>query len=221
MRKYFYHCIFFLMFICIASVFSEEKNANSYNTNSLLKIKLANDLAQYGYEMESPQALLEAVEILADVNIRHFDIEEHRAGTISKTTVEDNFSLSPNSIFSDALYLIGKDSTFDKWVKKIEGKLSKKKGALQGPKSIDSFIYGNDGCNSYKIPFIEGKRAQIYVKVLNEVKFDISIYDASGKIAVEGKENDIISFVPQNSKPYMIQIRNRTMANVSFSLFTD
>ena len=164
---------------------------------------------------------MEAVEILADINIEHLDTEEKRSGTASAKTLENAFSLSPTSIFSDAQYLIGKDSTFDKWIKKIEGKLSKKKGALEGPKTIDSFIYGNDGRNSYEIDFIEGKKAQIYVKVLNGVNFDVSVSDVSGKIVAKGKGNDFITFIPQNSKPYTVQIQNKTMANVSFSLFTD
>lgn len=216
MKKLMCMCVFILS---LSQIFSEGRS--SFEENPIRKIRLAKELAEYGYETESPTALLEAAEILAEVNVRKSAIKAVQTGTPSKAAEENQFSLDAKTLFADAKDFAGNDKTYAEWIKKIERTFSGKRGAARGPLAVEGFAYGNDGSASYTISFTNGESAQIYVAAMTGSNLDVDIYDSDGKSVVTGKGNDTIQFVPENAKSYTIQVKNRTSSTVSYTLYTD
>ena len=192
-----------------------------FEDNPIKKIKLARDLAEYGYETESPSALLSAAEILSEITVQKSENSETHHGNEAKETVGESFSLDAEKILSDAKNLVGKDKTFSAWIKMLEKRLSSsKRGAVKGPDSFAGIVYGND-YSSCSISFEAGNFAQVFVAVPASAELNIEVYDATGKIIASGKENDSIGFTPEKSGAYMIQVKNKNNYNVSYVLYHD
>ena len=211
----------FIAFMCASQFFSEKRSLSNFEDNPLRKIKLAKELAEYGYATESPSALLQAAEIMLEVNVRKSQVKGEQNGKSTGETEQNKFSLDANVLFSDAKDFAGSDKTYAEWIKRIERLFSGKRGATKGPVAVEGFAYGKDGSTSYSIAFKNGDVAQIYVAAMNDINLDVGVYDSEGKAVVNGKCNDTITFTSTSNETYTVQVKNRTSSNASFTLYTD
>lgn len=220
--KFFIKAILFIgIFFCASGIFAQDNRSTSFEDNPIRKIRLAKELAEYGYETESASALLEAAEILLELNVRKADAKSVQEGNSSNGSEEKFFSLDAETVLSYAKDFAGNDEIYSGWIKKIEKRFLGRRGAAKGPQSVDGFVYGNDGKSSYNIAFKNGELAQVYVASVEDARLDVAVYDAGGNVVVSGQGNDTITFTPKSAETYMVQIKNRTRANVSYTLFTD
>lgn len=206
-----------ILMFCCSMIFSQK-------LSKVQTLQLAKNLAVYGYENESVSALLQAANLLLDINPKKIEITVKREGVSSDRRAEKSLDFTPEKLFEAANELAGTDKTFREWIKKTERRISGSRGATITPQYDSNFAHGNDGYTTCQISFKANEIAEVYVNSIDYADLDLYIYDEYGKLIVsdERTENDcIVSFYPSYTGPFTIQVKNRAAYNASYLLVTN
>lgn len=199
----------------------EQTQAES---SAVKNISLAHSLADYGYENGSASALLEAADILSQIQTQKGTFESESKGEKGEDSTENTKDYNPKKILEDGKKFAGKDKNLLNWAKKIEKQIeATSRGATGGPLWHDSVAYGNGGV-IYHIWFDGGRLAEVFVSSLRGADFDMYIYDSRGNLVCydERYNRDAYAFwYPRYRERYTIQIKNRSRYNSSYMMYTN
>ena len=192
---------------------TEEKEALTGTPDEELSaMRLGIELAQYGYENESPEALIEAANILAGVSTQELqaeiekgeatqigfeyvvdgnelqtEIEEGEAtGEQSEKTTEER-SFDPADLLAKARELAGDDANLLAMIKKVEDRMAETTEGKRGtthPGSLPTVITRVDA-HSYDIYTIEcqaGQVAECAIVGDGDTDLDLYVYDENGNL---------------------------------------
>lgn len=218
----------FLTVITVSLTFGQimpegEKKSDAVNSD-IQTIKLAHDLADYGYENDSASALLQAAEILAQIPTQTAKYEAAKSGTSAKDAKKEH-SLTPEELIKDAKELAKKDKTMLAWASDIEKSLkTRTRGATGGPLYAEELVYGNGGTTWYYWYFDANRLADIYVYPFNGADLDLYIEDENGNMIVYDSRNCLdawCQFTPKWTGVFKVTIKNNSPWNTYFSITTN
>ena len=183
--------------------FAQEKTDDAKQPASELmtQLRLASDLARYGYETYSASALIEAARILNGVPTYELTPESFIKG---EGTADGNATLLA---LADQV--------------KIDNGTSR--GRVGGAAVHEDCVYANCTDN-YTIRFIAGEEAEVAVVGDGDTDLDLYIYDSNGNL-IE-KEDDYTdtcycSWTPKWTGAFTIKIKNRGGVCNYYTLYTN
>ena len=109
-------------------------------------LQLAADLADYGYKNESASALIEAAEILSQVETQPLKGKNTKAGESAQPEQSTGHEYTASKLIEDGIQLAGKDKTLLAWAQKVKkGIRPATRGATRGPQYDMDCARGNGG----------------------------------------------------------------------------
>ncbi|MEE3314146.1 MAG: hypothetical protein VZR56_08310 [Treponema sp.] len=201
-----------------------KKEAAPENSN-ISNLKLAYDLADYGYKNDSASALLQAAEIIASVPKQKADVEAKLEGTSVDNPEKAKSDYSVDSLIADAKKLAGKDKNLLAWAKNVE-KAAKKstRGASSGALYDSYFAYANGGTTYYDWFFDANRVAEVGVHSLDGADLDLYIYDENGNLIIADtgcERNAYCSFKPYFTTKFRVIVKNNARYNATFEIVTN
>ena len=203
----------------------KEELRPSQETGVVKTLQLAFDLAKYGYENDSPVALLQAAEIYATVSTQKAD-KGTKEG--EETTAEEkNAQKEPftaEKLIADAKKMAGKDKTVAALAKDVERKAKKStRGAVGGAKYDYDWLYGGNTC-TYTVNFVAGTYCEVGVNSVSGYDFDIFLYDQWGNLCFSENSyapSGYIWFYPNYTGPYKVVIKNGSSYRANYEFYSN
>ena len=199
-----------------AQATEEKAEITKPASQEISAIRTANDLAKYGYEVESASALIEAANILAGVPTQDLGVEpkegEETENEIAKTQEK---SFCPKALLAAAKEFAYDDEVLLGMIAKVETKLAAQaegtRGAVGGPK----YAYGRVNARSYTYYYCQfwaNEIAEIAVSGDGDTDLDLYVYDENGNLIdsdTDYSDDCYVSFVPAWTGTFAIKIVNR------------
>ena len=192
---------------------------------------LAGHLAQYGYQVESPAALIEAAEIIASTpvgELEEFELEREEAAA-AECDKEDKGALRAEKLLEDARALAGEDAALLAWISRVEEKLAavadQPRASRGAVRSVQHYDHVNGySTDIYTISFYGQSKAEVAVIGDGDTDLDLYVYDENGNfIASDADLTDrcYVSFYPRWTGPFRIKIVNRGGVYNNYCLLTN
>ncbi len=189
-------------------------------------LRMAYELADYGYENKSASALLQAAEILCQVSKKEAEnVKVKQDGTSGDKAPAETKSYKSMDLVKDAKAFAGKDKTMLAWAKEVEKKAKvSTRGATGGSAYASNFAYANGGYTTYEWLFDKGRVAEVAVHSMDGADLDLYIFDENDNLIVcdEGASNNAyVSFLPYLTTPFRVVIKNNARYNATFEVYTN
>ena len=199
-----------------AQAIEEKAEITKPASQEISAIRTANDLAKYGYEVESASALIEAANILASIQKQDLGVEpEVGAQTENEVAKTSEKSLCPKALLAAAKEFAYDDEVLLGMIAKVETKLAAQaegtRGAVGGPK----YAYGRVNARSYTYYYCQfwaNEIAEIAVSGDGDTDLDLYVYDENGNLIdsdTDYSDDCYVSFVPAWTGTFAIKIVNR------------
>ena len=187
-------------------------------------LKLAYDLADYGYANDSASALLQAAEILAQIPKQQADVSAVNEGKKEEATSKIK-NLSPDQLVKDAKALASRDKVMLSWAADIEKSLKTiTRGASGGALYDAHFVYSNGGTTWYNWYFDANRLAEVGVHSMDGADLDLYIYDENGNLITYDERptpGAYCSFTPRWTGTFKVLIKNNATYNATYEIFTN
>ena len=179
-------------------------------------LRVAMDLAKYGYEVESASALIEAANILASVPTQVFDAEQElREATDNEAEKTEKAQLSVESLLADAREMAFENtlllSMADNVAAKAAAQTEGTRGAVGGPRTGYGRVYARD-YSYYSVKFWANEIAEILVSGDGDTDLDLYVYDENGNLIASDTDytdDCYVRFVPRWTGTFAVKIVNR------------
>lgn len=199
---------------------TEEKEAMAMPENSQLKtMQLGQELALYGYENESVDALVEAANILSTINTADLNVDPEKGeATADKGEKKaEQRSFLPADLLAKAKELAGEDANLLAWITASENKIAAASEAQRGALlDEDGKVAANrvdaNSWVSYTVEFAAGEVAECAVVGDGDTDLDLYIYDANGDmVAHDADFSDVCycTWKPAVQGKYKLKVINR------------
>ena len=202
-----------LIAICVSMNFaySQEKSGDIVAPSKEMQtILLAGQLAKFGYENNSPSALIQAAELYLSVGTNEFQPVSAEMG-VGEETSKDNFvSLDPKQILADAAVLADGDPAYLAMIKKLEN-TTQTRGAVGGPKR-GVYRVPARGTDTFTVKFFSNERATIVVSGDGDTDLDLYVYDDNGNLIAKDddySDDCVVNWVPRWTGQFTIKVVNR------------
>jgi len=218
------------MILCglVSLSFAQEEKQTSEQpvSKDVAAIRLAHNLARYGYTNYSASALIEAARILSEVSSQpleaeHLDkSEEPEEG--AKMSKEE---FTPSNLLADAKKFADGDATLLELAAQV-GKNAieySTRGRVGGPGKTVSKVAAR-GTDSYTIKFWRGELAEIYLSGDGDTDLDLYVYDESGNLIDwddDYTDDCYVSWVPRWTGSYVVKVVNRGRVYNRYVLVTN
>lgn len=197
-------------------------------SQEICAIRTANDLAKYGYEVESASALIEAANILTGVPTQILDAQveqgENQENAIAKGQEK---SFCPTALLAAAKEYAGDDAVLLAMAEKVENKMTAMaettRGAMGGPK----YAYGRVNAHSYTYydaKFWANELAEVAVSGDGDTDLDLYIYDENGNLITSDTDytdDCYVRFSPRWTGLFRIKIVNRGGVYNNYAIVTN
>lgn len=214
-----------------AAVSEEKAEAQGELNEGIEAIRIAMDLAQYGYRVESADALIKAADILASTPTAEMAseaIDEKKASDAKVDDKEnDKGEITAEKLIADAKEMAGDDAHLLAMAADVEKKMAAAaegtRGATNGPIEHYDRILAND-YDLYNISFRAGELAEVAVIGDGDTDLDLYIYDANGNFIVSDTSysgNCYVSWVPRWTGNFIVKIVNRGNVYNNYVLLTN
>ena len=199
-----------------AQATEEKAEITKPASQELSAIRTANDLAKYGYEVESASALIEAANILASVPTQALEAEtEIGAQTENEVAKTSEKSLCPKALLAAAKEFAYDDEVLLGMIAKVETKLAAQaegtRGAVGGPKYDYGTVYARN-YTYYHCKFWDNEIAEVAVSGDGDTDLDLYVYDENGNLITSDTDytdDCYVRFVPRWTGTFAIKIVNR------------
>lgn len=202
----------------------EVKKEAAPENSEIANLKLAYDLADYGYKNDSASALLQAAEIMTQVQKTKKDFKSKQEGT-SAENPDGKKDVSVNALISDAKKIAGSDKNLLAWAKTVEKAANKStRGASGGALYSQDFAYANGGTTTFWAFFDANRLAEVSVGSFDGADLDIYIYDENGNLIVSdtsSNRNAYCAFRPYFTTQFRIVVKNNARYNATFEIYTN
>lgn len=193
-------------------------------SDTIQNMRLAMQLATYGYQTESPMALVEAAEILSDIDIQDLKPESVEENIKDKDAKKDDTNDPTKEIqkkehgkytvaelLEDAKKMAADDQNLLSIIDNLQATSGEGRGAVGGPRS--GYYRLHAGCHTdFVCAFKKGVTATVVVSGDGDTDLDLYVYDENGRfIARDSDYSDdcIVTWVPRWTGNYTIRIVNR------------
>lgn len=203
---------------------AEEKKAEVQLDENIQNIRLASELAEYGYANDSASALLQAAEILAQTPTqKKDDVKVTKEGTSVENPDKATKEFTAESLVADAKKLAGKDKNLLAWAKQVEKKAkTSTRGAVGGVQYLENFVYAN-GSGSIDWLFNKGIN-EVGVRSLDGADLDLYIYDQNGNLIVKDtsySKDAYCAFEAYVTTVFTVFVKNNSGYNAAFQMVTN
>ncbi|MDY4512810.1 MAG: hypothetical protein SPE10_05105 [Paludibacteraceae bacterium] len=178
-------------------------------------LRVAMDLAKFGYETESPSALIEAANILASTPTQALEATvEQGAENANETEKVTKVQFEPKALVAAALELTENEHLIamaDNVMAKIEAQAEGTRGALGGPRYANSSVSAHS-YTYYNQKFWADDLAEILVSGDGDTDLDLYVYDENGNLIVSDTDytdDCYVRFYPRWTGMFRIKIVNR------------
>ncbi|MBR6018130.1 MAG: PPC domain-containing protein [Paludibacteraceae bacterium] len=211
---------------------SEEKTEVAQPSTALQTLRMAYDLARYGYETESAMALIEAADILVAVPSVEMDSVVVEKGSVSATDDKaDKAPITPAQLLIDAKEFAGDNEHLLALIVDVERKLTASsevtRGAMPGkdaPIEHHDRVLAHD-TDVYSLHLTEGKLFEAAIIGDGDTDLELYVYDPEGKqVITEDTYQPIdcyIRFTPAASGIYTLKIVNTGNVYNNYVLLTN
>ncbi len=205
--------------------FSQEKSDNAQQPASeqMAQLRIASDLAKYGYETYSASALIEAARILNDVSIRELEAESIVKGEGADDVKSRKAEFTVEQLLKDARRYAEGDATLLALADQIKTDSGVSRGRVGGATSHDDCVRANT-TDSYVISFVANELAELIVLGDGDTDLDLYVYDSNGNLIA--KDDDYTdrcycSWTPRWTGAFTIKIKNRGGVCNYYTLYTN
>ena len=199
----------------VSSAFAQDVVATSSGKDvspSADMLQVACQLVKYGYQTKSALPLIQALEIYKNVGLR-YESEAKTKTTRTDGVVADNGKSKDNPISFNEKQLIADATSFadgDKSLLALIKGLGGDRGSINGPtRHFDRVLaYSTD---TYPVSFRGGEDAYVVVSGDGDSDLDLYVYDQNGNLITfdrDGTDDCVVSFVPNWTGPFFIQVKN-------------
>ena len=223
MKKILIICMMtFLMVNVIAQ--EEQKTHEGTASQEVSAIRMAGELAKYGYANLDALSLIKAAEIIISTPTQELKVEKTEQNDTSKGKKESGISLDAKSLLRDAKELAGGNETLLALVSQVETKSTEaSRGRLGGPGEA----YRRVAANSYVIDYVSykgGLLAEVFVSGDGDTDLDMYVYDENGNLV--GQDDDYsddcyVSWYPKWTGTFIIKVVNRGKVYNNYYLVTN
>ena len=207
---------------------TEEKEAIEQEASKEMDaIRTALSLAQYGYAVESPAALIEAADILASTPAQPAAVEGE-AGAQNENEGEKaaKAEVSVEQLLADARALTEDEHLLamaDKVAAKVAEGADVTRGAYGGPKYQRDRVYAHSYIQ-YVQAFYANQIAEVSVVGDGDTDLDLYIYDENGNLIVSDTDYTdrcYVRFCPRWTGNFLVRIVNRGGVYNNFTIATN
>lgn len=205
--------------------FAQEKTDDAKQPASELmtQLRLASDLARYGYETYSASALIEAARILNGVPTYELTPESFIKGEGTADGKAQKTEFSVEQLLKDARAYADGNATLLALADQVKIDNGTSRGRVGGAAVHEDCVYANCTDN-YTIRFIAGEEAEVAVVGDGDTDLDLYIYDSNGNL-IE-KDDDYTdtcycSWTPKWTGAFTIKIKNRGGVCNYYTLYTN
>ena len=183
-------------------------------TGDVRSLQLAYDIADYGYEHESPTALILAAEMFSGIKTQPFSPDVAKEGA---SAAEDSGigarSYEPFQLLDDAQALAEGDKTVTKYIAEVRRTVGKgnTRGLVSGPRRDRDCAAGNGGSFRYNLMVEGNARTEVMVRSLDGCSYDLSVYDQSGHLIgsdATAKSSATVVWTPAWEGVFSVVVKN-------------
>ncbi|MDO4557068.1 MAG: hypothetical protein Q4B70_18310 [Lachnospiraceae bacterium] len=217
-----------LFCVAIASVFAQENKPaiEGKPSKDVEMIRLANNLAKYGYENFSALSLIEAASILNDIATQELNPVSFEKGLEGENSgvKKDKPGFTVDNLLSDATKFADGNENLLALVNEAKAKVGAvTRGRVGGPGRTVSSVNGNSS-DTYQIRFIANQYAEILVSGDGDTDLDLYVYDSNGNLIV--KDDDYtddcyVRWIPAWTGNFIVKIVNRGPVYNNYVLVTN
>ena len=204
-----------LLFVANGAFAQESEKKDTVKVpESVQVLKLASELAVYGYKNNAVLPLIQAVDLYLSVATKDLKIEAVEKGQGSETSKKSSVSFDASKILSDAKELAALESTPAAYLALISDLEKKAKDQTRSPIDGASKTYERVkaySSDSYVVRFNAYERAYIEVYGDGDTDLDLYIYDNYGNLVASDTSVSYNAggwFVPTCTCPYKIVVKN-------------
>jgi hypothetical protein len=225
--------VFVVSMACIfaGSVFAqtqteEKKPQEGTPSAAIADIRLANDLAKYGYAHNEALPLIQAAEILLSTPTQESKAQatepsKKPADAKEKTTGVPH---TPEVLLADAKELAVGNANLLALVKNAESKLGQaSRGRVGGPGKTVTSVNGNS-TDTYTVKFWKEELGEIYVSGDGDTDLDLFLYDENGNLIAKDddySDDCYVRFKPKWTGPFTVKVVNRGSVYNKYVLLTN
>lgn len=206
---------------------SEEKEALKNGVSQPLnELRLAGELAKYGYANNSAMALVQAAEMINSSQPRILETKETKAGEEKADVGQktSKVSLDISTLINDAKTLAGEDANLLAVIESIEQEIAAPtRGRAMGPGQAYRKVWGKSYMTDL-ITFDGGLLAEVGIIGDGDTDLDLYVYDDNGNLIASDTDYSgdcYVSWVPRRSGTFVIKVVNRGNVYNIYSLVTN
>lgn len=192
----------------MALMAQEKKDASISIPQSENTIRMAAELAKYGYAHNDALSLIQAARLSKQAGLVKADVEKkEEQGEESSAQKKGNISLDVTKLLADAKAKAAGNGTLLALIDEI----GTTRGAVGGPKYSSTNVKAN-GTDVYHISFRAEQTAIVTVIGDGDTDLDLYVYDENGNLIVKDvdySDDCVVSFVPKWTGVFTIKIVNR------------
>ncbi len=209
---------------------AQDEDKVSVPANPMMEsIRLANQLASYGYNNYSATALIEAAKILMSVPTQELIADSTQLSSSSENTKSSGRpDITVDRLLADAALWAGEDKHITDYLEDVKKEYSSissgpSRGATGGPQSAISSVSAKD-TDVWTVTFRGGSRAMVVVNGDGDTDLDLYVYDENGNLM--GKDIDysdycVVSWTPRWTGPFTVKIINRGNVYNRYRIYTN
>lgn len=192
----------------MALMAQEKKDASISIPQSENTIRMAAELAKYGYAHNDALSLIQAARLSKQAGLVKADVEKkEEQGKESSAQKKGNISLDVTKLLADAKAKAAGNGTLLALIDEI----GTTRGAVGGPKYSSTNVKAN-GTDVYHISFRAEQTAIVTVIGDGDTDLDLYVYDENDNLIVKDvdySDDCVVSFVPKWTGVFTIKIVNR------------
>ncbi len=190
----------------------EKKDDTKPQSEAVSRIRLANQLARYGYQTYSASALIEAAQILSEIETQALNPESFTPGEGDETAKNSgNPEFTLENLIADAKKFADGDATLLALADRIMVTPDESRGRLGGPgRTVDRVAAGST--DSYVIAFKYGIPAEIFVSGDGDTDLDLYVYDENGNLITgddDYSDDCYVCWTPAWTGNFVVRVVNR------------
>lgn len=208
------------------TVTAQEKTDTARpQSEAISQIRLANQLAKYGYENFSASALIEAARILSQVETQNLKSESFTPGEgdeSAKDSAKPEFT--PENLLASAREFADGDETLLALANSVQtDESANHRGLLGGPGRRVDRVAANS-TDTYVLAFKYGIPAEIFVSGDGDTDLDLYVYDENGNAIVcddDYSDDCYVCWTPAWTGKFVIKVVNRGFVYNQYVMLTN
>jgi hypothetical protein len=211
--------IFFAATIGLNAQEPEKKDRENDPSQAVNASKLAIELANYGYEHQSPLSLVESARIISENPFSPLlpaksEASTGETGEKTKKTPE----ITVERLLADAKSFAKSDETIlaligqtEKEIQRQQSEQVSTKGRRDGPAAVTRRVHGNSSYTDY-ITFSGQSLAEVAIIGDGDTDLDLYVYDENGNLIdsdMDYTDDCYVSFRPKWTGTFKVVVKNR------------